>query len=228
MRQIKVQTISEFVDIIGDDAKHLIYSLRSKIGEKLAVIDESGQRALIELISFNKNSVKGRMIKRLPPLNIEIITLAVSIPKSGLDTIVRQATEIGVSAIQPLITERTISRPSAAKAERWQRIVKEAAQQSGAFEPQILPINSFEDWIKKISDSQIIFCNESENQKLITEIELTDKTVILIGSEGGFSNNELKTLKDIGAISVSLGKNILRVDTAAISALSIVKSLKMI
>ena len=84
------------------------------------------------------------------------------------------------------------------------------------------------DWIKKISDSQIIFCNESENQKLITEIELTDKTVILIGSEGGFSNNELKTLKDIGAISVSLGKNILRVDTAAISALSIVKSLKMI
>ena len=82
--------------------------------------------------------------------------------------------------------------------------------------------------IKKISDSQIIFCNESENQKLITEIELTDKTVILIGSEGGFSNNELKTLKDRGAISVSLGKNILRVDTAAISALSIVKSLKMI
>ena len=222
IRQIKVKSITQQVDIIGDEAKHLIYSLRSRKGERITVVDGNGQRALIELINFNKDKVTGQLIEILPPREKESITLAVSIPKRGLDDIIRQATEIGVLAIQPIITERTISKPSNAKQERWQRIAKEAAEQSGAFEPAIKPIIPLKDFIAQ-SSGQIIFCNETEHQQKLSEIKLADEVTILIGSEGGFTESEIKLLEDTGAVSITFGDNILRVDTATIFALSAIK-----
>ena len=222
MRQIKVKAISQQIEITGDEAKHLIYSLRSKSGEKITVIDGSGQRALIELTDFTKDKVIGQLIKILPMRKQEIITLAVAMPKRGLDDIIRQATEIGVSSIQPLITERTIAKPSTAKQERWQRIAKEAAEQSGALEPTINPVISLKEYLNQIS-GQIILCNETEDKVKISEINFSDRVTLIIGCEGGFSKGELNLLEEVGAISVTLGENILRVDTAAIVALSIIK-----
>ena len=222
MRQIKVKSISQQIEITGDEAKHLIYSLRSKSGEKITVIDGSGQRALIELTDFTKDKVIGQLIKILPIREQEIITLAVAMPKRGLDDIIRQATEIGVSSIQPLITERTIAKPSTAKQERWQRIAKEAAEQSGALEPTINPVVPLKEYLNQAS-GQIILCNETEDKVRISEINFSDRVTIVIGCEGGFSKGELNLLEEVGAISVTLGENILRVDTAAIVALSIIK-----
>ena len=222
MRQIKVKSISQQIEITGDEAKHLIYSLRSKSGEKITVIDGSGQRALIELTDFTKDKVIGQLIKILPMRKQEIITLAVAMPKRGLDDIIRQATEIGVSSIQPLITERTIAKPSTAKQERWQRIAKEAAEQSGALEPTINPVVPLKEYLNQAS-GQIILCNETEDKVRISEINFSDRVTIVIGCEGGFSKGELNLLEEAGAISVTLGENILRVDTAAIVALSIIK-----
>lgn len=222
MRQIKVKSLSQQIEITGDEAKHLIYSLRSRVGEKISVIDETGQCAIIELVSFTKDKVFGRLVEFLPQRQQESITLAVAIPKRGLDEIVRQATEIGVSSIQPLITERTIARPSSSKQERWQRIAKEAAEQSGALEPKIRPLLPLKEYLNQLS-GQIIICNETEEQRRISDINLSNEITIIIGSEGGFSEAELKMLETKGAISITLGKNILRVDTAAIVALSIIK-----
>ena len=222
MRQIKVTSISQQIEITGDEAKHLIYSLRSKSGEKITVIDGSGQRALIELTDFTKDKVIGQLIKILPMRKQEIITLAVAIPKRGLDDIIRQATEIGVSLIQPLITERTIAKPSTTKQERWQRIAKEAAEQSGALEPTINSVVPLKEYLNQAS-GQIILCNETEDKVKISEINFSDRVTIVIGCEGGFSKGELNFLEEVGAISVTLGENILRVDTAAIVALSIIK-----
>ena len=222
MRQIKVKYISQEIEITGETAKHLIYSLRSRVGERITVIDEEGKRALIELVKFSKDSVIGQLIEMLSPRMKESITLAVSVPKRGIDDIIRQATEIGVFAIQPIITERTISRPSNSKQERWQRIAKEAAEQSGAFEPTVKPIIELKELIAH-NNEQIIFCNETERQRKISLVELADKVTIIIGSEGGFSEREIKFLEESGAVSVTLGDNILRVDTAAIFALIAVK-----
>ncbi len=211
MRQIKVKSISQQIEITGDAAKHLIYSLRSRVGERINVVDEDGQRAIIELVNFSKDKVTGQLIKELSPNQRESITLAVSVPKRGFDNIIRQATEIGVLAIQPLITERTVLQPSISKQERWQRIAKEAAEQSGAFEP---------------TAGQIIFCNETENQRKISEVELSkDALTIIIGCEGGFSESEINFIKATDSVSVTLGSNILKVDTAAIFALSAIKAL---
>ena len=223
MRQIKIKSISQQIEITGDEAKHLIYSLRSKAGERINVIDENGQRALIELFDFSKDTVIGHLIKILPQRMKDSITLAVSIPKRGLDDMIRQATEIGVLAIQPMITERTISKPSSAKQERWQRIAKEAAEQSGAAEPIVKPIIQLKDLIAQ-TNGQIIFCNETEDKQKISEVKLKDELTIIIGCEGGFSEGEIKLVKDAGAVSVTLGDSILKVDTAAIFALSAIKS----
>ena len=225
MRQIKVKSISQQIEITGDAAKHLIYSLRSRVGERINVVDEDGQRAIIELVNFSKDKVTGQLIKELSPNQRESITLAVSVPKRGFDNIIRQATEIGVLAIQPLITERTVLQPSISKQERWQRIAKEAAEQSGAFEPAVKPIIPLKELIEHTA-GQIIFCNETENQRKISEVELSkDALTIIIGCEGGFSESEINFIKATDSVSVTLGSNILKVDTAAIFALSAIKAL---
>ncbi len=223
MRQIKVKSISQQIEITGNEAKHLIYSLRSKFGEKIAVIDPFGKRALMELVNFTKDKVIAQMIKILPSRQEETITLAVAIPKRGLDEIIRQATEIGILAFQPLITNRSIVKPSESKQERWKRIAGEAAQQSGATEPIIKPVITLEEFINQVTNQTIIFCNENEHQRKLSNIELTDDLTIVIGCEGGFSEHEIKLMENVGAISVTLGENILRVDTAAILALSMIK-----
>ena len=223
LRQIKVKTISQQIQIKGDEAKHLIYSLRSKSGEQILVIDEEGKRALVELKKFTKDEVIGQLIKILPSRVEESITLAVAVPKRGLDDIIRQATEIGVLNIQPLLTDRVIAKPSNSKQERWKRITKEAAEQSGATEPVIKPLISLSEFINQI-DGQLILCNETEKFNQISDLDLAEGTItVIVGSEGGFSENELKLLEEVGAISITLGENILRVDTAAIVALSLVK-----
>ena len=222
MRQIRVPLISQRIEIVGDEAKHLIYSLRSKVGERINVIDPAGQRALIEFVEFTKDKVIAHLIKILSSRQPENITLAVAISKRGLDDIIRQATEIGVSAVQPLLTERTILKPSTAKQERWQRIAKEAAEQSGALEPTIKPLIPLTEYVDHFS-GQIILCNETENKVRLSDVKLTDEVTVIIGCEGGFSENEFKMLEEHGAISITLGENILKVDTAAIFALSIVK-----
>ena len=226
MRQIKVEAITPQIEITGEQAKHLIYSLRSKSGEQIAAVDEGDQRALIELVDFTKDKVIAKLIKVLPPRTREEITLAVAVPKRGLDEIIRQATEIGIYEIQPLLTERTVSKPSTSKQERWQRIAKEAAEQSGAFEPLVKPLVPLKDFLSQVN-GQIIFCNENEENQRINDVkQLSEGLTIVVGCEGGFSDNEIKIFESSGAISITLGENILRVDTAAIMALSIVKFMR--
>lgn len=224
MRHIKIQNISDSIHIFGDDAKHLIYSLRSKVGEHIAVIDINNNRALFELTNFTKDSVDAKFIKSLPPRSLNPIHLAISIPKQNFDNIIRQATEIGVADIQPLISQRTVANPSQAKFSRWQRIASEAAQQSGSIQPIIKPILSLNEFLNHV-DGQIIFCNESESQNLISNVNLNDELTLLIGCEGGFSQDEADSIKSKGAISVSLGETIFKVDTAVIFSLASIKSI---
>ncbi|MBR1396375.1 MAG: 16S rRNA (uracil(1498)-N(3))-methyltransferase [Selenomonadaceae bacterium] len=226
MRQIKIKMITPTIEIDGDAARHLIYSQRARVGEQLTVLDETGQRALFELDTFSKLKVIARFIEYLPAKSPEVVTLAVAIPKRGLDGVVRQATEIGVKKIQPLITERTIIKPADSKVERWRRIAKEAAEQSGAFEPIIIEPLSLAAALEHGVGSQIILCDEREKSKRLIDVvsnNLNKDILLIVGSEGGFSKAEYEALDKCGAVNVTLADNILRVDTAAIMALSICK-----
>ena len=169
------------------------------------------------------------------------------------DYIVEKVTELGADKISPLISERTIARPenlrAKSKTDRWKKIAKETAEQSARDTlPEIDEIVELSDWLKKISPSLghfvqdgdkkifdckgalLLFCYEGEQvqkvQDTLQEFKNSDcdkNIIILIGPEGGFSDSEVEEIKSVGGESVTLGKRILKTDTAAISALSVVQ-----
>jgi len=191
-------------------------------------------------------------IEKIKPAELAVnITLAECLPKQNkFDAIVEKATELGVENIEPLISARTIARPGTfrvkSKLERWARVAKEAAEQCGRDTlPNFGTIRELADWLKEISSAVghfndknkfdgkgalLIFCNETENnvplQKILRDYKNCDCTreiIILIGPEGGFTEKEIESIISAGGVSVTLGKTILKTDTAAISAIASVK-----
>ena len=190
-------------------------------------------------------------ITKVQTVNDLRITLAECLPKQNkFDAIVEKATELGVEQIEPLISARTIARPGTfrvkSKLDRWARISKEAAEQCGRDTlPKFGTIRELADWLKEISKivghfngknkfdgkgALLIFCNETENnvplQKILRDYKACDCTrdiIILIGPEGGFTEKEVEDIISAGGVSVTLGKTILKTDTAAISAVAAVR-----
>ena len=138
--------------ISGQDARHLAYSLRAKRGDKITAVDGSGNCAVIELIDFDKETIKAQRVGELQKVIVERkIILADCLPKQNrFETIIEKATELGVDKIQPLISERTIARPKD-KLERWKKIAKEAAEQCARNTiPEIGDVRKLDDWLKEI------------------------------------------------------------------------------
>ena len=159
-------------------------------------------------------------------------------PKQNrFDVIIEKATELGVDKIEPLISDRTIARPSGlrekSKLERWTRIAKEAAEQCARDTiTEIGNIRELSDWLKEISplaeDTLFLFCWEKEQTTTVREILCAyknsggEKIIVLIGPEGGFSDREVREIKSAGGVSVTLGNRVLKTDTAAIAVLSMI------
>ncbi|MBR5914479.1 MAG: 16S rRNA (uracil(1498)-N(3))-methyltransferase [Selenomonadaceae bacterium] len=260
--------ISENVTITGKNAHHLAYSLRAKKGDKIVAVDKLGMTAVIELVDFDKETIRAKCVSEIEKVNpVEMIksdseekmikkhiTLAECLPKQNkFDTVVEKATELGVDKIVPLISDRTIARPGSLRAqnklERWGRIAKETAEQSARDTlPEIGAIRELSDWLKEISHTLgyfhnvdkskkfdgkgelLIFCYENETevtlQKILQEYKNCDcdkNIILLIGPEGGFTDHEAREIKSYGGVSVSLGKRILKTDTAALSAIAAVQ-----
>ena len=217
--------------IIGQDARHLAYSLRAKRGDKITAVDGSGNCAVIELIDFDKETIKAQRVGELQKVIVERkIILADCLPKQNrFETIIEKATELGVDKIQPLISERTIARPKD-KLERWKKIAKEAAEQCARNTiPEIGDVRKLDDWLKEIfplnKNWLFLFCWEGEQVTSVREVLSADgnsNIIVLIGPEGGFSEREVDEIKSAGGISASLGSRILKTDTAAISVLAMI------
>lgn len=239
MKRIFLKNISDEVTISGGDARHLAYSLRAKRGDRLTAVDGSGNCAVIELVDFSTETIKARRIGELQKVVAERkIILADCLPKQNrFDNIIEKATELGVDRIEPLISERTIARPGGvrekSKLERWARIAKESAEQCARDTiPIIGNIRTLEDWLKEITplaeDTLLLFCWEAERDVTVREVLREyraaggEKIIVLIGPEGGFSEREVISIHRIGGVSVTLGKRILKTDTAAISVLAMI------
>ncbi|MBQ6757668.1 MAG: 16S rRNA (uracil(1498)-N(3))-methyltransferase [Selenomonadaceae bacterium] len=235
MKRIFLEKITDELTISGADANHLARSLRARRGDKITAVDGAGNCAVLELIDFDKETIKARRVSTLQQVLAERkIILADCLPKQNrFDNIIEKATELGVDKIEPLISERTIARPSALRAqsklERWQRIAKEAAEQCARNTiPQIGEIRTLDDWLKNLpplDDTLLLFCWELEQETTVREVlraNIDKNIIVLIGSEGGFTEREVNAIKTAGGISVTLGKRILKTDTAAISVLAMI------
>lgn len=242
MKRIFVKDVTgKEITIGGGDANHLARSLRARRGDRITAVDGSGNCAVVELIDFDKETITARRVSDVKKVVAEKkIILADCLPKQNrFDAMIEKATELGVDVIVPLISDRTIARPGGSRAEvkleRWRRIAKESAEQCARDTiPTIENIRDLDDWLAEFStnkdNSLLIFCWEKETDLTIREVLNNHKEsggardiIVLIGPEGGFSEREVRAVEVAGGVSVTLGKRILKTDTAAIVALTIVR-----
>lgn len=238
MRRIFIKALlQENITIQGADAHHLSHVMRSKIGDRLMVADDEGKVGLYEIAGFTADAVSLSLIE-LVEENTESpieITLAQCLPKGDkLELIVQKATELGVNCIVPLSSSNCVVKYDTKKAkqrqEKWQKIANEAGKQCGrSLLPMVEEVQSLETWLKNVvcDDSlAIAMCYENEEQvgiKDFLQSKNAKKYAVVIGPEGGFSLQEAQLAKSLGVPSVSLGTRILRAETAAISAVTVVQ-----
>ncbi|MBQ9734929.1 MAG: 16S rRNA (uracil(1498)-N(3))-methyltransferase [Clostridia bacterium] len=221
------------VTIEGNDYNHIKNVLRMKEGEDL-LISHDGKSSLCSIKEFLDGAVVLSVIKKdyaVTSLPVEI-ALFQGLPKNDkLELIIQKAVELGVSKIIPVETERAIvkieEKKKQSKTARWQSIAESAAKQCKlTFIPEVLCPVTFNSAIELINSfDHFIVPYENKDGMTATvnalkEIKAGQKVGIFIGPEGGISEKEITALENVGAKPVSLGKRILRTETAAIIALS--------
>jgi 16S rRNA (uracil1498-N3)-methyltransferase len=211
------------ITLTSSQKHYLLRVLRLGDGEKFIAMDGRGNWWLAQL-----GAEKAQVLEPLE-VNTELpisITLMMALPKgNGFDDIIRFCTELGVTCITPILSDRTLLKPSSQKLERWQRIATEAAEQSErAFVPTILEPVKFETAINKCEIQHRFICAARGNYPHLTTVtnNLSGEIIIAIGPEGGWTNSELETAITSEFKPVSLGRRILRAVTAPVMALSLI------
>ena len=213
----------------GEQARHIAKSLRMKVGDVLTVTDGSGSDFGCQIDAITKDTVSLTVCyKQANDSEPDCkVTIYQGVPKgSKMEDIIQKCTELGVCRIVPTLTKRCISRPdekgAKKKNERYSKIALEAAQQSGrGIIPEISPQITLKQAIAEDnSDIKILFY-EGGGEPLTALIDSGVKSVsIYIGPEGGFDESEVELLKNSGAHVATLGKRILRTQTAPVAALT--------
>jgi 16S rRNA (uracil1498-N3)-methyltransferase len=218
--------------IAGREAKHIIRVLRMGPGDRFALFDRKGSRFQVSIESVDQGNVTVLLEKPLPappsaPVNIAIGQAILK--SSAMDLMIQKTTELGVNTIYPLVSERTIVRPEAGKRahriKRWQDIAIAASKQSDRSQPpEIMPVIPFSELLRTPVSGQtlkVILWEEEETRSLkslLRSILSRSKTVVaVVGPEGGFNRGEISLAAEAGYISVSLGPQTLRAETAAIA-----------
>ncbi len=210
--------------IENDDFHHIKNVMRFSIGEKILINTYSGKLFLSEITSYNKKSVEFKIIEELKtdyqPSNLDIgLSL---IKKDNFEIAIKKITELNISGIIPLKTERSIIKIDDfdKRKDRIKAICKEASEQSERLLlPLIYDIHSLQDVVNLDYELKLFaYAREKDNhiKTVIEKIKTNKKVLCLIGPEGGFSKNEYDFLVKNNFLPVSLGKTILRVETAAI------------
>ncbi len=225
------------ITIEGGDALHIGRSLRMKIGDGLVLCSDKTDY-IAKILSISDKEVYCEILSK-SPINTEPdieLTLYQAVPKlDKLELIIQKAVELGVAKIVPVITSRCISRPDkksfAKKKERLNKISLEAAKQSNrGIIPEVSDILDFKTAVLRLSENDFSFvCYEKGGVPFSSVVNTSDfrnKSVgLLIGSEGGFEESEIEYCENKGIKTISMGKRILRCETAPISAVSIIMAL---
>lgn len=221
------------VIIIGDDAHHLQKVMRAKEGQQIICCDGVSREAIVEITELTKGLITALIIEKLE-MNNEPNTkvwIAQSLPKADkMESVIQKCTEIGASRFIPFISDRTIvqydQKKEAKRLERWEKIAKEAAEQAHRNRiPTIDPPMSWNHLLELLPELQLaLICYEKETAltfKAMLQKHLPlENILIIIGPEGGFTPKEIKEAEEAGCQSISLGKRILRTETAAMTALT--------
>ncbi|MFZ4526294.1 MAG: 16S rRNA (uracil(1498)-N(3))-methyltransferase [Chlorobium sp.] len=215
----------------GDEFHHLVRVLRKKEGEHIIVTDGSGLCCEVSILDVGKTSLKGEILGHTSFESPKTgVTVALSLLKAPqrFELFLEKATELGVSAIIPMMTSRTLAQVSGEKVQsklnRWRTIVLSAARQSKRYYlPQLCePLSLRKVLALPGYDLKLI---PYEGSDVPPEAECCGKqSIFLIGGEGGFTAGEVQEARDAGFRAISLGRTILRAETAGIFAVAYVRS----
>jgi 16S rRNA (uracil1498-N3)-methyltransferase len=241
MRRFFVEQIERDSDnscvISGSEAKHILKVLRMTKGDEFILMDRSGDRYETIIESIDGSAVHVNLIKPLsgPALPDFEIILCQALLKSGpMDYLIEKTSELGVSQIMPFASERTVvkieSDGASNKLRRWRDIAVSAAKQSDRIVPADIsrPV-SFMELMQQLQNTdclKIILWEREESRDLKELLRTSDaapRFAGMVGPEGGFSTGEITMAKESGFIPVSLGKRILRAETAAITLTALVQ-----
>jgi len=216
--------VGDRVLIEGSDAHKIVNVLRLSAGDVIEVAD-SGARVFDAILEFDAARVYARLtLERATPVPSGVtIDVAQGIPKGQkMDYVVEKLTELGVRGIIPLQSERVVARdPGDAKLERWRRLARAAAAQSGAATiPEIEPVTTLDALTRRFEtyDAVIVPWELAEPARLRDVLPGLGhgRILVVIGPEGGFSHEEAEAVRTAGAALVSLGQRILRTETAGL------------
>ena len=226
----------EMVTITDPLFSHLSKSLRTRPGDHLILNDERCRRYHTTILQVTKHVIHTKIIsiQESSPSSTPSITLAQALLKGEkMGWVIQKATELGVHTVAPLITERVILRVStthtAGYQERWARIALEAAQQSERWNiPTILPPQMFREFIQREDEGLKIMLAERQERVSLSKIplpaEIQGGITLVIGPEGGWTQEELQAAQSRNYSFATLGHGILRAETASLASLAILQA----
>ena len=221
---------NDLVTIDGKQVYQIRNVLRLKLGDHIIVLDNTGLEYEINIKSLANNTVQGQILRKKratgePKTRLTLYQALLKVDKFEL--VLQKGTELGISDFVPFFSKRCIARqPSDSKLERWQNIIREAAEQShrGCL-PTLHQAISFEKACELANKPAVILWEEEKKQSLAKILRSTpfsriEAISIFIGPEGGFEQSEIGLAKEYGIVPAGLGKRILRAETAGLVAVS--------
>lgn len=213
----------------ADTARQIRKVLRMRPGDKLSVLDNSGREWQVTLTEVHQGLVQGKLVSQQrapgePRLHLTLYQAALKAQKFEL--ILQQGTELGISRFVPTVCQRSVQSNLNAldkKQERWQRIIKEAAEVNGrGLLPQLEPSMTLEQAVRHAyaAPLRIMLWEEASGATLkeVLVANRTGKVALFIGPEGGFTPEEAALAQQVGCHLVKLGPRILRAETAGLVA----------
>lgn len=225
--------------LTGSDVNHIKNVLRMREGEEIVICDKEGTDYFCRLKSLSESSVCAEILKSgytSAELSTKLYLFQGLPKKDKMELIIQKAVELGVYEIVPVMTRRVIvklddAKKEAKKLERWNQIAESAAKQSGrGIIPRISPVLSFKDALKLAADMDVKMIpyenadssgsGMEKSRELIRSVKGKESACVFIGPEGGFETAEIEAATDAGFSCMSLGRRILRTETAGLAALS--------
>jgi 16S rRNA (uracil1498-N3)-methyltransferase len=204
----------------------LISVLRFRVGEACVLLDGAGLRVQAKVTELHKKAAVfelGERVQDEAPKDALTLYIALSKKPATLELIVQKATELGVTSIVPLVTDRCQVR-ELRKVDRLQAIIKEACEQSErSFLPELAPVLSLKDLLKKPPQGLLLAGDPRDYDASLSSLKKKGDLNLIIGPEGGLNAEELEAIREAGGKIFQLGTEILRMETAALAALSVLR-----
>jgi 16S rRNA (uracil1498-N3)-methyltransferase len=220
----------------GDEAEHLARVLRLGPGTQVLVFDGHGHEYVVLVERLEIDAIVCQILRHteIQPTQTVSIILGQGLPKAErFEWVIQKTTELGVSEIVPLITERAIPhispRQIPTKLGRWEKLAREACKQSGrATVPHLWPPTSLETFFATFQSAELkLVLWEGEDRRSLRTVlaasEQVASVAVLVGPEGGFTPQEVACGEANGFIAVGLGKRTLRTETAGVVAVSLLQ-----